>query len=59
MNPRHETQAQPTPLQWCDDCDRYIDEHPLIHQINRHAPIIGPKVKGNTNWRTAELKVAS
>ena len=49
----------PTTLQWCDDCDKYIDEHPLVHQINRHAPIIGPRIKGNRNWRTAELKVAS
>ena len=48
-----------TPLQWCSDCDKYVDGHPLIHQINAHAPKIGSARKGNQNWRTAKLKEES
>jgi len=47
------TQLEPSTLSWCPDCCRYTVRHPLIHQLERHAPQgVGP----GGNWRTAVLQ---
>ena len=53
-------QYPPSPLVWCDDCCKLISTHPLIHQIDEHAPRIGSRVgPSQSSWITAVLQERS